>query len=119
MQLVERPPPDVEAAVYFCCLEAVNNAAKYAGEQASITVTVRTEGATLTFAVADTGVGFDPEESVPGQGFANMRDRVGAYGGELVVESAPNRGTCVHGRLPIPIPPPSETADVDALGEIA
>jgi signal transduction histidine kinase len=64
-----------------------------------------------------------------GQGFDNMRDRVGAYGGDLVVESTPGQGACIRGRMPLPTPGPtaatpespqrSEAADVAALGERA
>ena len=119
VQLAERPPPDVEATVYFCCLEAVNNAAKHAGEGATITLTVRGEGASLVFAVADNGIGFDVDHAVTGQGFDNMRDRLGAHGGELVVESTAGGGTCVRGRMPIPIPEMSEPADVAPVSELA
>ena len=101
VQLEERPPADIEAAVYFCCLEAVNNAVKHAGDDASITLSVRVEGTSLTFDVIDSGVGFEMGHSAAGQGFDNMSDRLGAYGGELIVESAPGHGTSVRGRVPI------------------
>ena len=129
VDLAERPPADLEAAVYFCCLEAVNNAAKHAGDGATITVTVSEEASWLTFSVADDGLGFDVSSVAGGQGFDNMRDRVGAYGGDLVVESTPGQGACIRGRMPLPTPGPtaatpestqrSEAADVAALGERA
>jgi signal transduction histidine kinase len=125
VRLADRPPPDLEAAVYFCCLEAVNNASKHAGEGAKITVDVAVEGTWLTFSVVDDGVGFDAPGAAAGQGFDNMRDRVGAYGGDLVIESAPGQGCSVRGRMPLPAPQPteprprSEPADVAALGERA
>jgi signal transduction histidine kinase len=129
VDLAERPPADLEAAVYFCCLEAVNNAAKHAGEGATITVSVVEEASWLTFSVADNGLGFDVEAVAGGQGFDNMRDRVGAYGGDLAVESTPGHGACIRGRMPLPMPAPiaatpesaerSEAADVAALGERA
>jgi signal transduction histidine kinase len=118
VDVAERPPADIEAAVYFCCLEAVNNAAKHAGEGATITLTVSIEGQSLLFAVADNGVGFDVEHGPTGQGFDNMRDRVGAYGGDLVVESSPGHGACIRGRLPLPGAASSEPAGVAALGEV-
>ena len=83
VQLEERPPAEIEAAVYFCCLEAMNNAVKHAGDDASITLSVRVEGTSLTFDVIDSGVGFEMGHSAAGQGFDNMSDRLGAYGGEL------------------------------------
>jgi signal transduction histidine kinase len=119
VQLSERPPADLEAAVYFCCLEAVNNAAKHAGEGATITLTVGVEGGSLVFSVADDGAGFDVDKASGGQGFDNMRDRLGAYGGELVVESTRGVGSCVRGRMPLPAQAGSETAHVAALGELA
>jgi signal transduction histidine kinase len=127
VDLADRPPADLEAAVYFCCLEAVNNAAKHAGEGATITVSVSEDASWLSFAVADDGLGFDLSTVAGGQGFDNMRDRVGAYGGDLVVESSTGHGACVRGRIPLPTPGPSspppasaersEAADVAALGE--
>jgi signal transduction histidine kinase len=125
VRLPRRPTADLEAAVYFCCLEAVNNAAKHAGEGATVTVTVSMEGDWLTFSVADDGAGFDVRRATTGQGFDNMRDRVGAYGGELAVESSPGHGSCIRGRIPLPTsadpdpPERSESADVASLGERA
>jgi signal transduction histidine kinase len=119
VELTERPPADIEAAVYFCCLEAVNNAAKHAGEGATISLSVSVEEASLVFSVADNGRGFDLGQTATGQGFDNMRDRVGAYGGDLVVESSPGHGACIRGRLPLPTPAGSEPAEVASLGELA
>jgi len=96
-----RYPPEVEATVYFCCLEAIQNACKYAGEGTAITVRVRAEAGTLTFLVTDDGAGFDAESRGLGAGFLNMADRLGALGGSLLVESAPRRGTTVSGTVPV------------------
>jgi signal transduction histidine kinase len=78
----------------------MQNAAKYAGDDARVTVRVSSDGSSLFFEVIDDGAGFDPEFTSESHGFVNMRDRVGAHGGDLVVESAPGRGTRVAGRLP-------------------
>ena len=95
-------PPDVEAAVYFCCLEAMQNAGKHAGEGARLTITVVEQADELVFEVADNGAGFDASHAtVKGHGFVNMADRVGAIGGSLAVESAAGEGTKVRGRLPL------------------
>ncbi|HEV3400773.1 MAG TPA: histidine kinase, partial [Acidimicrobiales bacterium] len=100
---IGRYPPEVEAAVYFCCLEAMQNAGKHAGEGATIAVRVWEEEGALLFEVADDGVGFDPSRrETPGAGFVNMGDRVGAIGGSFGVQSAPGRGTRVSGRVPVP-----------------
>ena len=98
-----RYPQAVEAAVYFCCLEALQNAGKHAGDGASITIDVREDEGALLFEVADTGEGFDMASGAQrGHGFVNMADRVGAFGGTIRVESAPGHGTRIAGRVPLP-----------------
>ncbi|MGZ4270125.1 MAG: ATP-binding protein [Solirubrobacteraceae bacterium] len=97
---VGRLEPELEATVYFCCLEAIQNAVKHAGPGASVTVTVTTRPGHVAFAVSDDGVGFDVARGEPGHGLANLADRVAAAGGELRVSSHPSRGTTVRGDLP-------------------
>jgi len=94
----------VEAAVYFCCLEALQNAAKHAGEGAEARINVREEAGALLFAVSDNGAGFDLQSGAQrGHGFVNMSDRVGAIGGTITVESAPGQGTTIRGRIPLDV----------------
>jgi len=97
-----RYPADIEAAVYFCCLEALQNAGKHAGERATIRLRVREEPGTLMFEVVDDGAGFDTRGRGLGAGLRNMTDRMGAFGGRLLVESAPGEGTRVAGAVPVP-----------------
>jgi signal transduction histidine kinase len=104
VDLPGRYPQEVETAAYFCCLEAVQNAGKHAGEGAAVSVRVWRDGSALCFAVEDDGVGFDAA-AAPGHGFLNMRDRLGAIGGELSVDSAPGQGTRVRGSIPATPPP--------------
>jgi signal transduction histidine kinase len=92
--------PDVEAAVYFCCLEAIQNAGKHAGPDAHITVTIGHEDGMLRFAVSDDGAGFDHAAAGAGHGFVNMEDRLGAFGGTLDLRSDLGVGTTVEGRIP-------------------
>ncbi|MDP9070456.1 MAG: histidine kinase, partial [Actinomycetota bacterium] len=99
---IERYPAEVEAAVYFCCLEALQNAAKHAGPGASVTIRVAEEEGMLVFTVADDGVGFDPAVVVWNDGFTNMSDRLGAIGGALHLDSEPGHGTRVSGTIPLP-----------------
>jgi len=96
-----RYPPDVEATVYFCCLEALQNAAKHAGSGATATVRVHESGDELLFEVEDDGSGFDATVSRIGVGMTNMRDRVGAVGGVLHIESSPGSGTTISGSIPL------------------
>ena len=101
---VGRFRPDVEAAVYFCCLEAMQNAGKHAGEGARLTVSVESDEHTLRFAVVDDGAGFDTSSDViRGHGFVNMADRVGAIGGRICVDSTPGQGTSIRGEIPLDV----------------
>ena len=99
-ELTERYPEQIEATIYFCCLEAMQNAGKYAGEGAQLTVRVSAEAGALCVEVIDDGSGFDASIADHGQGFVNMRDRLGAIGAELLVESRPGAGTRVSTTVP-------------------
>jgi signal transduction histidine kinase len=96
----ERFPTEIETTVYFCCSEALQNAAKHA-PGAAVSMSVRRTGAALTFRVCDEGPGFDPAVNTGGRGLANMRDRVRAVGGTLEVVSTPGPGACVNGFVPL------------------
>ena len=98
---VRRCRPEVEIAVYFSCLAALDNTAKHAGP-APVSVQLSDTGDALDFTVCDSGAGFDPGQTQVGAGIANMRDRIAAVGGTLAVDSAPARGTRVHGSVPDP-----------------
>lgn len=98
---IGRYPPEVEAAIYFCILEALQNAGKHAGEAARAEIRLWEEAGGLLFEVADDGVGFDTRHTSASAGFTNMNDRLGAFGGSLRVESAPGRGTKVAGAIPV------------------
>jgi signal transduction histidine kinase len=96
---VGRYQQDLEAAVYFCVLEALQNVAKYAGATRA-EVRLAASGHHLRFEVTDDGAGFDPESSGYGTGLQGMADRLLAHGGSLAVRSAPGAGTTIAGRLP-------------------
>ncbi|MGH2938796.1 MAG: sensor histidine kinase [Solirubrobacterales bacterium] len=97
---VGRLPSDTESAVYFCCLEALQNVAKHAAGATAVAIELRGEGA-LRFEVADDGCGFAAGRVAAGSGITGMKDRLAAVGGELWVESAPGTGTRVRGRVPL------------------
>jgi signal transduction histidine kinase len=97
---VDRFPQEVEAAVYFSALEALQNTAKYA-DASRATVTLSRANGSLEFAVADDGRGFDPGVTGYGTGLQGIADRLGALDGELEITSRPGSGTTVRGRLPI------------------
>jgi signal transduction histidine kinase len=90
----------VENTVYFCCLEALQNAAKHAGADARVDVRLASRDGEVHFSVADDGAGFDRAAAVEGAGLRNIADRVAAAGGTLNVDTAPGRGTRVQARLP-------------------
>ena len=94
-----RYPQEIEAAVYFCCLEALQNIAKYARASAA-TVRLENGAGTLMFELTDDGAGFDPAVTAYGTGLQGMADRLDAVGGSLDVRSAPERGTTLVGRVP-------------------
>jgi signal transduction histidine kinase len=98
---VGRYSQDVEAAVYFCVLEALQNVAKYAGATRA-GVRLEASGHDLEFEVTDDGAGFDPGSKAYGTGLQGMADRLHARGGSLLVRSQPGHGTTVTGRLPVP-----------------
>ena len=100
---VGRYTAEIESTVYFCCLEALQNAGKHAGEDAEITVRVEDTQRRLVFEVTDDGAGFEPDAlGARGHGFVNMTDRLGTVGGRLVVRSSPGHGTTVRGEIPLP-----------------
>src|SRR5262249_31293970 len=92
---------EVEATVYFCCLEALQNAGKHAGKGAHATVRVWEEAGGLLFEIADDGVGLAPEHAKGGAGLRTMRDGFGGIGGNLRLESAAGGGTRVIGAIPL------------------
>ena len=99
---VERHNQEVEAAIYFCCMEALQNAGKHAGAEATAVVKVWEDGDAIHWQVADDGAGFDPAGSADaGHGFLNMRDRMGSFGGTLEVISGAEAGTTIRGHIPI------------------
>jgi len=91
---------ETEAAIYFCCLEALQNAAKHA-PAASVVLRLWEESGGLLFSVSDDGPGFDAESARRGHGFVNMADRLGAIGGTVRWHSEPGRGAQISGSIPL------------------
>jgi signal transduction histidine kinase len=97
---IGRYPQETEAAIYFSCLEALQNVAKYANAS-TVTVRLAQVNGSLRFEVSDDGRGFDPAVVGPGSGLQGIADRLAALGGAVDVRSAPGAGTTVAGRLPV------------------
>ena len=100
-----RYPAAIEAALYFCCSEALQNAAKHGGPDTTVTITAHADDRMLTLTISDTGRGFDP--ATTGTGLTNMTDRLSAIGGHLVIDTAPGRGTRITAAIATPMQPGS------------
>jgi signal transduction histidine kinase len=114
---IRRFPPEVEAAVYYACLEAVQNATKHAGADASVTVSLHADAGSLSFEVTDDGSGFDPAAASHGLGLQSLQDRIGAVGGRLSITSRPGGGTVVSGWVPV-ASGPEERAQIGAREQL-
>ena len=100
---VGRYAQELEAAIYFCCLEALQNAAKHAGDGAKVSVRLSQDDGQVQFEVGDDGRGYDAAAMGPSAGLQNMADRIGAHGGDLQTESTLGAGTTVRGSVPIDV----------------
>jgi signal transduction histidine kinase len=107
---IDRYPREIETAVYFCCLEALQNASKYAAAT-RIVVSLRCAGGQLAFDVVDDGNGFDPSIVRRGVGLRSLEERLEALGGALEIRSSPGRGTTIAGRVALTA---SRTATIGA-----
>jgi signal transduction histidine kinase len=97
---VGRYSEDVEATVYFCCLEALQNVVKYA-QASKASIHLGHDGRLLRFAVTDDGCGFDSRTARRGAGLANMQDRLESVGGKLTLTGEVGSGTSVCGEIPM------------------
>jgi signal transduction histidine kinase len=98
---IGRHPPQVESTVYFCCVEAVQNAAKHAGPDASVQIRLERADGHVGFAVEDDGRGFDRRSAPMGHGLENIADRLATAGGTLEIDTSPGAGTRIAGRVPL------------------
>jgi signal transduction histidine kinase len=97
---IGRYPQELETAVYFCTLEALQNAAKYA-QANEVAVSLLEDHGELVLSIRDDGRGFDRAATPLGGGLQNMADRLAALGGTLTVRSQSGAGTTIEGRLPV------------------
>jgi signal transduction histidine kinase len=114
LQGIGRYPDSIEAALYFCCSEALQNAIKHGGPGTAVTITGRADGPTLTLTISDTGRGFEP--AATGTGLTNMTDRLSAIGGKLKIDAAPGQGTRVTAVVETAPQANSEPSPNDELG---
>jgi signal transduction histidine kinase len=98
---IGRYQAELESAVYYCCLEAIQNATKHGGPGVRISIALREDADGLSFEVRDDGPGFDASTASGGMGLQNMRDRLGALDGQLSITRAGSNGTIVSGAIPL------------------
>jgi signal transduction histidine kinase len=98
---IGRYPADLESAVYYCCVEAIQNATKHGRPGVRISITLHEDADELSFEVRDDGPGFDASTTHGGMGLQNMRDRLGALDGRLSITRAGSHGTIVSGAIPL------------------
>ena len=114
----QRPPPTVEAALYFCAMEAVQNATKHSGAS-NVSVTLDYSADAWRLTIVDDGTGFDVAKArVPGVGLSNMRDRLDAVGGTVGLTSQPGTGTTVLAEVPWNQPARSSDTAVARRGAV-
>jgi signal transduction histidine kinase len=96
---VGRQTETVEAATYFCCLEALQNAAKHSAAS-HIDIELEDHSTHLVLRITDDGRGFVPGTSADGRGLVNMRERIESVDGRLSVVSSPAAGTVITAEIP-------------------
>ena len=97
---IGRASDAIEAAIYYCAREAIQNTAKHAGPGANVAVTLAHHHDAIEFAVTDNGAGVPTERDANGIGITSMRDRIEAVGGQFEIWSTPGRGTSIRGTIP-------------------
>jgi signal transduction histidine kinase len=100
---IGRHPEELETAVYFWCVEAVQNAVKHAAAS-RVDVELAIAGGRLSLLVRDDGDGFDVPAVLAAGGLGNLRDRVDSVGGDLVVRTNDSGGTDVIASVPVLVP---------------
>jgi signal transduction histidine kinase len=113
---LRRSGPEIEKAIYFCCLEALQNTYKHAHTATAAHVTIATRGRELTFEVTDNGPGFDVDSVALGAGLHNMHDRVASLRGSLTIDASRGHGTRITAAIPLtgtssPRTPSDDTSD--------
>ena len=97
---VGRYRPELERAIYFCCLEALQNTYKHAHTATAAHVRIAMRGAELAFEITENGPGLDLGTVSPGAGLRNMQERVASLGGSLTIDAAPGGGTRITAAIP-------------------
>jgi len=97
---LRRHSPRAELAVYYCCLEGMQNTIKHGGPGASLTIRLTDDVQGIGFSIEDDGVGFDVTQVAQGTGLQNITERVASLGGQVSIKSEPGAGTAISGFVP-------------------
>ena len=97
---IGRASAAIEAALYFCAREAIQNSTKHAGPGVNVTATLARRRGTIDLTISDNGLGISARAASAGIGIRSMRDRIEAVDGQLRIFSKPGLGTCIHGTIP-------------------
>ena len=98
---IGRPPEPVETAIFFSCVECLQNAAKHAGPDALVSIHLARSDGHISFSIEDDGAGFEPGRVRRGAGLANVESRLAELGGRVQVETREGQGTRVSGAVPV------------------
>ena len=100
-----RLPPQVELVLYRVVQEALTNVAKHADAQDVRRAAVQRQPGEVVASITDDGRGFDVEEMMRsrerGLGLFGMQERLALVRGNLIIDSAPGRGTRINARVPV------------------
>ncbi len=97
---LRRHPPRAELAVYYCCLEGIQNTTKHGGAGATVTIRLTDEPGGIGFSIEDDGLGFDTSTNSTGSGLQNIAERIRSLGGRVDIRSEPGHGTVISGVAP-------------------
>ena len=102
-------PTGAQESIFRIAQEAFSNVARHArADHVRLYVGQRDVDGPLTLEIQDNGQGFEVGEDESGMGLENIRQRVLALGGKLVIDSAPGKGTTLRVRIPLVEPAASE-----------
>lgn len=99
----ERLPNEIEVVLYRVIQESLTNVARHA-QAHHVSILLERRGAEVRAIIEDDGIGFDRPKVHSGKhlGLLGMRERVELVGGQFSVETAPNQGTSIYIRIPLP-----------------
>lgn len=91
--------PEVEAALFFCCVQSLQNAARHAGG-GEIAARLDRDQDAIVFTVSDRSSGLDAGSTPDGMDLQIMRDRIEALDGTFEVRSEFGQGRVIAGSVP-------------------